>query len=150
MFSRPTPSTTTRRTRGAAMQTSMSTLIDRYFGPVAKDQAFAMALRQNPGAVGSLPGSGSWDPAADIKAIIQRTCSGSSIQLEALIAQLDNYIDTLDQAYAGTLGVLMAQLDAKPNNSVTPSGNNPAAGATYPPLTPIPLFIRTAGVVAAQ
>jgi len=55
----------------------------------------------------------------------------------------------VELAYGGTLGVLAAELDGKPNNAVTLSGNNPALGATYPGGVPVPLFIRTAGVMAA-
>lgn len=130
----------------------MSTQIDAatsalFKGP-ARDKAVNLAL-QGPNGMGLGAFSGPFNPGKEIDVIIRRCCPNGRLDIDALLVAIKEYFQTIETAYAATVGVWAAELDGKPNNCFTFSGNNPAPGATYPGDTPIPLFTRVAGVIAA-
>ncbi len=127
---------------------NLDAMLDKRLATQARDPAYNALMRGD--GVGVGVGRGNWNPIEELKVIVTRCCKGGVCDQERLILELAKYCQTAESAYAGTVGVLAAELDGKPNNAITLSGNNAAAGATYLPNTPIPLFQRTAGVLSAQ
>lgn len=125
-------------------------IIQKLLGPAMGDPSMLSQLYGDGNGVTSLgyPGQG-WSPQQDVGMIIAKCTRGSQFDAEAFQQRMAAYASSLELAYGVTLASLAAQMDSKPNNAITLAGSNATLGATYAGGTPVVLFARVNGALAA-